>query len=651
MRLQKLFEPTKIGIMTVKNRMVMAPMETNFGSADGFVTSTLIDYYEERAKGGVGMIIVQGCAIDYPGGKPTVRKLGIDDDRFLEGFSDLAQAIKRGGARAVIQLEHGGGVTHSAITGQQPVGPSASISPLGEPVRELSVNEVAELTLRWSQAAVRAQKAGFDGVEIHGAHEHLLAQFLSSHLNQRNDEYGGSLENRARFLLEVIRACRAAVGSGYPLWCRINGAEYGVDPADYAKSVQIACWAEEAGSDAVHVSAHGSGAQRFSALCPGMPGIHLAAASEVKKNVKVPVIAVGRIHPELGEWALREGIVDMIAIGRALVADPYLPVKAAEGRLEDIVPCIGCLECVESNIRAVVGVLVDPSSPSGSKFKCTVNPAVGRERECFINPTRSPKRIVVVGGGPAGMEAAMVAKLRGHDVTLMESNTRLGGQLIPAAMPPHKEWISLLIDYLSTQLTKLNVKVELGKAATLDTLGDAAPDAVIWAAGSTPVKPEIAGIDGAKVVFAADVLTGKVPVGDRAVIIGAEMVGCETANFLADNGKKVTVVRRGPQVMTKVGFITQVQLLDDLYRKGVELLTGVKYVGFGPEGLAIRTDVGELRSLVADTYILATGAQSNSELLPALRERFGHVYVIGDSLEPRLISDAMSEGFDAGFGI
>jgi len=651
MRLQKLFEPTKIGAMTLKNRIVMAPMETNYGTADGSVTPTVIDYYAERARGGVAMIIVQGCTVAHPGGKGTVRKLGIDDDRFLEGLSELAGAIKGHGARAAMQLEHGGGIVHSAIAGQRPAGPSATVSPLGEPVRELSVSEIAELTQRWSRAAQLSQRAGFEGVEIHTAHESLLAQFLSPHVNQRDDEYGGSLENRARFLLEVIRACRSALGPGYPLWCRISAAEYGAGPVDYAPAVQTACLAEEAGADAIHVSAHGSGAQRFVALCPGMPGFHLAAASEVKRNVKVPVMAVGRIEPEVGEWALREGLVDMIAVGRGLVADPYLPTKAAEGRLEDVVPCIGCLECIESNIRAVIGFLMDPSGATGGRFSCSVNPAVGRERECSISPARSPRRVVVVGGGPAGMEAARVARLRGHDVTLMERDVQLGGQLIPAAIPPRKQGVSLLMDYLSTQLSKLNVNVELGKEATLKTVGDAAPDAVIWAAGATPVIPDIDGIDGADVVLAADVLAGKVQVGDNVVIIGAELVGCETANVLAEMDKKVTVVRRGPQVLAKVGYATQMPLLDDLSRKGVELLTGVKYEGFGPGGLAITTDAGERRVLKADTYILAAGATSNAELVAALRERFGDVRVIGDAHEPRRIIDAMSEGFEAGLSV
>jgi len=648
MRLQKLFEPTKIGSMTLKNRIVLPAMETNFGSVDGFVSSRLVEYLEERAKGGVSLIIVQTTSVDHPRGKATQLQISIDDDKYLEGLSELAGAIKRCGARVAIQLEHGGRYACSGITGQQPVGPSASDSPLGEPVRELSVMEIAELVERYVQAAARARKAGFDGVEIHGAHGHLLAQFLSPNTNQRKDQYGGSLENRARFLLEVIRACRAEVGPDYPLWCRIDGAEYGIGAAiDYAQAVQTARLAEEAGVDAVHVSVWAYGPQ-FVAFCPGMPGFHLLSASEVKRNVKVPVIAVGRILPELGEWALREGVADMIAMGRALIADPYLPKKAAEGRLEDIVPCLGCWECLEVSIQAIAQAIVDPTSPSRGDLRCSVNPAVGREPECRISPAPTPKRVVVVGGGPAGMEAARVAKLRGHEVTLMERDTRLGGQLIPAAAPPHKEAISLLIDYFTTQLTKLDVKVELGKEATLDSIADAEPDVVIWAAGAAALRPEIPGIDRAKVVFACDVLTGRVVVGDAVVIIGAETVGCETANFLADQGKKVTVVRRGPQVLTKVGPIIQMRLLDDLGRKGVEMFTGVKYEGFGRDGLTIRTEAGELRNLVADTYVLATGACSNSGLVPALKEEFEHVYVIGDCLQPRRISDAIAEGFETG---
>ena len=648
LRLQKLLEPTKIGSMTLKNRIVMPAMDTNSGSPDGSVSPKLVEYYEERAKGGVGLIIVQTTSVDYPRGKTTPFQISIDHDRYLPGLSRLAQAIKRSGSRAAIQLEDGGGVTHSAITGQQPVGPSASISPLGEPIRELSATEIARLIERHAQAAARAQKAGFDAVEIHGGHEHLLSQFLSPYYNHRSDQYGGSLENRARFLLEVLRSCRSEVGSDYPLLCRINGAEYGIDPSiDLVQTVQIAQWVEEARVNAIDVTGHGYGI-RFTALCPGMPGLHLVGAAEIKRSVKTPVIAVGRLYPELGEWALREGVADMIAMGRALIADPYLPKKAAEGRLEDIIPCIGCWQCLESSIQSIMQAVAEPGSPTEGRLICSVNPAAGRERECGISPAPVSKRVVVVGGGPAGVEAARVAKLRGHDVTLIERDTQLGGQLKAAAAAPHKEALSLLIDYFGTQLAKLGVRVELGKEATLTEIAMAQPEAVIWATGAMPFVPDIPGIDRAKVVFAPDVLTGKSIVGDTVVIIGAETVGCETANFLADKGIKATLVCRKPQVLTKVGPIVQMELLQDLERKGVQIITGAKYEGFSRDGLSIRTETGEIRNLVADSYVLATGASPNSELVPALRKKFKHVYVVGDCLEPRRIGDAITEGFETG---
>jgi 2,4-dienoyl-CoA reductase-like NADH-dependent reductase (Old Yellow Enzyme family)/thioredoxin reductase len=651
MKLQKLFEPINIGTMTLKNRIAMPAMDTNFSTRDGFVTPKLIDYYAERARGGAALIILECTSVDYPRGKVSIGQLSIGDDKCLEGLSRLADAIKKGGAQAAIQLEHGGGVVHSSVAGSPPMGPSETISPLGEPVKGMSTAEIAEIVELHAKAAARARKAGFDGIEIHGAHEHLLAQFLSPFMNQRQDQYGGALENRARLLLEVIRACRAEVGLDYPLWCRIHASEYGIEPAfDRAQAVQVSRWAEEAGADAIHVSGHGFGID-FVALCPGMPGLHLAGAYEVKKNINVPVIGVGRIYPELGEWAIREGVADIIAMGRALIADPYLPQKAAEGRLEDIVPCLSCWECLEGGIKAIVQTVIDPNSTEKGDLECAVNPGAGSEADYRFSPASTAKRVVVVGGGPAGMEAARVSSLRGHDVTLMEKEAQLGGQLIPGSAPPHKEAISLLAEYFATQLNKVGVKLELGREATLDNITSAQPDVVVWAAGTTPIMPDIPGVDSSKVVFAADVLIGRVSAGDNVVIIGGDGTGCETAGFLADQGKRVTVVDILPQLMSNEGTIVQMRLFDELARKKVELLTGITYEGSSPEGPVIRTTAGESRTLKADTYVLAAGARSNTELVPSLKAKFKDVYVIGDALEPRRIYDAISEGFETGRSI
>ena len=648
MQLKKLFKPTKIGKMELKNRIVMPAMDTNLGSRDGFVTSRLVDYYDERAKGGVGLIIVECTSVDYPRGKVTLGQLSIDDDKYLKGLSQLADAIRNGGARAAIQLEHGGGVTHSSISGEQPRGPSESISPLGEPIRELTVTEITELVELHAKAASRAKKAGFDGIEIHGAHEHLLAQFISPSINQRQDQYGGTLENRARFLLEVIRACRAEVGPDYPFWCRIDSAEYGVDPAiNYLDAIKVAQWAEAAGVDAIHVSGHGYGVQ-FTALCPGMPGFHLTGASEVKRHVNVPVIAVGRIHPELGEWALSEGMADMIAMGRALIADPYLPKKVEEDRQEDIVPCIGCWECVEGSIQAVVQAVTDRNSTNMGDLKCSVNPIAGREADYKLEAASAKKHIVIVGGGPAGMEAARVAKLRNHDVTLIEKNARLGGQLIPGAIPPHKEAISLLIYYYAAQLAKSGVNTRLGKESTLDDIVALNPDEVVWAAGAIQTDPDIPYLNWAKTVYALDVLGGRAMVGETVIIIGGDGTGCETANFLSDQGKKVIIIEILPQVLSKEGIIIQMRLLDELARKNVEILTGITYEGSSPDGLIIRNADGKTRTLQADTYVLAAGSRPNSDPLSALKDRFEDIHVIGDAVEPRRIRDAIFEGFETG---
>jgi len=636
-QLPRLFEPISLGGMKLRNRLVMPPMVTNLATGEGYVTEQTIGYYEERAKGGVGLIIVEANCIDSPIGKLASYQLVIDDDRFIEGLSKLARAIKSHGAAAAVQLHHAGGATSARVTGLQPVGPSAVTYPNGETPRELTRSGISEIVQRFANAAGRAKKAGFDGVEIHGAHNYLVSQFLSAAFNQRQDEYGGSLANRARFLLEIVKATRAVVGASYPVWCRLSGKEYGVPGGITIEETQeVARMLEKAGLVALHISAFTTGRDpRHLPAAAQPPGSLVRFAEAVKKVVSIPVITVGRIDPVLGEKILAEGKADLIAIGRGLIADPYLPRKAAEGRLGDIRPCLSCGNCFAH-------VYAGQEAPL-----CAVNPAAGKEREYTIQPAPKPRKVAVIGGGPGGMEAARVAALRGHTVTLLEKETQLGGQLNLAAVPPYKAGLNDLTRYLVAQVQKAGVEVELGKKATPAKVKKLAPDAVILATGVSPVLPEIPGIDRSNVVLAEDVLAGRVEVGPRVIVIGGELVGCETAEYLADAGKTVTVTRRGPVMAAGVAPVIGEALVGRLQAKGVTLLPGVKYHEVNAQGLVITTREGEKRTLPADTIVLAAGSKPNTGLLPGLRKGFSEVCQVGDCVEPRGILEALSEGWHA----
>jgi 2,4-dienoyl-CoA reductase-like NADH-dependent reductase (Old Yellow Enzyme family)/thioredoxin reductase len=634
----KLFEPGWIGSLELKNRLVMPPMGTNYALKDGTVTQRQIDYYEERAGGGVGLVIVEISCVDSPVGKAGVRQICIDDDRFIPDLSRLAEAIKRHGVKAAIQIHHAGRQTSAKFTGHQPVAPSPIPAPAGEQPRELTLSEIAILVGRFAEAAERAKRAGFDGVEIHGAHGYLISQFLSPLSNRRQDAYGGDLEKRARFLLEMIEAIRRRVGRSYPIWCRLSAMEIGVEDGITLEETQVvARLVEEAGVDAIHVSAH----QVTPARRPPMaqpPCLFVPLAEGIKKVVSVPVIAVGRIPPELGEGVLHEGKADFISIGRALLADPHLPQKVAMGRIEDITPCISCLTCLDSATWRREGIF------------CVVNPALGREREYELKPAVSPKKIVVVGGGPGGMEAARVAALRGHKVVLFDDGDELGGQLLLAAKPPFKDTIETFRQYLVGQLTKLGVELRLRQRFTADVLGEIKPDVVILATGVKPFIPQIPGVQSKKVLQANEVLNGA-ETGERVAVIGGELVGCETALYLVEQGKKVTVMRRGPELAAKVQQFIREPLVGRLQFKGASILTGVEYEEITEAGVVIRKGTGEREVVEADSVVLAAGAVPNTELLADLQDKVARVFLVGDCSEPRGIREAVEEGYRAGIEI
>lgn len=633
---KKIFEPLNIGKMPLKNRIALPPMGTGYSEEGGYVGQRLIDYYEARASGGAGLIIVEGTApsLRCRGG----RQLTLGDDRYLPGWRELAKAIHQHGAKVAVQLHHAGMEIRDGNYVQ--VSPSPVIVPRrmvgisGKPPHELTTDEIREIVQWFADATKRAREAGIDAVEIHGAHQYLVASFLSSATNMRRDRYGGTVENKARFLIEIIQAMREAVGPDYPIWPRINAEEYGFENGiTLEETKQVVPLAVKAGAQAIHVSAYAAGSYVTKAPLSDTPGLLVPLAEAVKKVARVPVIAVGRLDHEVGEKVLEEGKADVIAIGRRLIADPELPNKVAEGRLDDIRPCIGCMECIER-----VG-----SREQG--LSCTINAATGREREYRIQPATKRKRVMIVGGGPAGMEAATVAALRGHHVTLFEKESRLGGQLNLAALPPNKSDIAPWLNYLVGQLKKAGVNTRLNTESSSGLISKSQPDAVIIATGGTPLIPDIPGIGSRNVVTAQDVLSGKAEAGEKVVIIGGGQVGCETGLYLAEKGKRVVIVEILKRMASDMGPMVRRRLMDGLRQRQVIMLTNAKCEAITEHGVTVTSAEGRKDTYPADSVILAVGSGKNDNLFKGLQDKVPEVYCIGDASQPQGIMEAVRDGY------
>jgi 2,4-dienoyl-CoA reductase-like NADH-dependent reductase (Old Yellow Enzyme family)/thioredoxin reductase len=649
-RFKKIFEPASIGQMKLKNRIVMPPMGTNYAEVGGAVSQRMLDYYEARARGGTGLIIVEGsapsvrCNISFQGSPSYQASLG--DDKFIPGWGKLTDAAHKYNARIAIQIMHGTLENWNGKAVQ--VSPSPLIVParmmgiLGGPPHELTVDEIAERVEWFASAARRAKEAGFDGVEIHGAHQYIVAAFLSSATNQRTDKYGGSVDNKARFLVEILQAIKKEVGPDFPVWVRFNAQEWGVENGiTIEETRQMVPLVVEAGAQALHVSGYGAGSYITTAPISDTAGFLVPVVEEVKKLAKVPVIAVGRLDLELGEKILEEGKADFIAIGRRLLADPDLPNKVAEGRLDEIVPCIGCMECIER-------LAFDER---GEGVTCVINPALGKENAYQIRAAGKSKNVVVVGGGPAGMQAAIVAAKRGHKVTLFEKEAKLGGQLNIAALPPFKGDIFPWIDYLVNEVKKARVEVGLSTDATAEIVTRKRPEAVIIATGGTPAIPDIPGIGKSNVVTAEDVLSGKVKVGQNVVIIGGGMVGCETGHYLAKQGKTVTITEILKRMANDMFFMTRRRLMDGLRSKKVTLLTSATCEEIKGGSVLVTTADGKKATIPADTVIIAAGYVANDRLYKALEDKVPDIHCVGNSARPRRILEATSEGYQTGLAL
>jgi len=643
-RFKKVFEPTRIGQMRLKNRIVMAPTGTNYAERGGVISQRTLDYYEARARGGVGLIIVEGSAPDPQ--RTVLYQASLGYDELIPRWRKVTDAAHKYNARIAIQIMHSTMENWDGKAVQ--VSPSPVIVPArfmgtpGNPPHELTEQEIAERIGWFASAARRAREAGFDGVEVHGAHQYLVAAFLSSATNQRRDKYGGTVENKARFLVEIVRAIREEAGQDFPVWVRINAQEWGVeDGITIEETKQVVPLVVGAGAQAIHVSGYGAGSYITSAPIADTPGFLVPLAEQVKKITSVPVITVGRLDLELGEKILEEGKADLIAIGRRLIADPDLPNKSAEGRLAEIIPCIGCMECIDRLFFDV----------QGEGVSCVINPTLGRESEYQVKSVSKAKNVVVVGGGPAGMQSAIVAARRGHKVTLFEKDAKLGGQLNIAALPPFKGDILPWIDYLVGQVKKTGVEVKLNTDATAEMVIEGTPDAVVIATGGAPLMPEILGIDKSNVVTAQDVLSGKAKAGQNVVIIGGGMVGCETGHYLVEQGKTVTIIEILKRMANDMFFMARRRLMNGLRSKKVTLLTGATCEEIKEGSVQVTTAEGKWETIPVDTVVIAVGYKANDHLYKDLKGRIPEIYCIGNSSEPRRILEATSEGYRTGLAL
>ncbi len=634
-----LFSTLDIGNLHLRNRTVMAPMGTNLSHEDGTVSDRAIAYYVERAKGGAGLIITESS----PTSKLSRHRAGCIcayEDSFLPGLRHLVASVHSNGSAIALQLIHAGRMMDSKLTGIPPQAPSPVPRWPGAPVpTELKIEEIQKIAADFGSEARRAKEAGFDAVEIHGAHGYLIHDFLSPRTNKRKDAYGGTSEKRLRFALEVIQKVREGVGPSYPIIFRLSAREYVEGGYELEEALDWCKELERAGVAIVHVTG-GTNETPLAGVHVVSPmmfplAYHAASAAAVKKVVKIPVIAVDRINnPAVAEQILREGQADLVAAGRAFLSDPHWPAKAARGEEDRIRQCVACNQCTWT-LQQQQSVI------------CFQNAAVGREEECQILPTKKAKRICVVGGGPGGLEAARVAKRRGHHVTLFEKTSNLGGQFLLAPIPPFKQELVKAVEWLIREVEQEGVEVKLNTEVKAETIQKEKPDAVIVATGALPLTP--IPFSAPNVLTAWEVLAGK-GTGKHVLILGGGQVGAETAEFLSNRGCQVTIVEMLHSLAEDAKGITRDLLLERLAASKVSIMLSTKVEEIN-DGKVIVSKNGKEQWLEAETIVLALGSRSNRDLIQALEGKVPELLSIGDCVEPRKAKEAIHEGFFAGLRI
>lgn len=623
MLIMMILEHGKIGNLTLKNRIVMAPMGIDYVDEDFGFSERSIDYYVARAEGGTGLIMTGATLVTSEFQKPNSMFL-LDNEDKIDRIKKLADKIHSFGSKLCIQLSLGAG----------------NIGYVGKNNPPFSIKEIHKQVEAFGRAAALAKRAGVDAIEVHGYGGYLIDQFQTELWNSREDEYGGSFEGRMRISLEIIEAVKKSCGEDYPIIYKFSPTHLIRGGRELEEGIKMAKFLENLGVSALHVDigCHACWQNAIPTIYQE-PALHEKYIQAVKKEVSIPVIGHGKMgYPEVAERIVSKGIADFVALGHYLLADPEWVNKVKENRSEDIVPCIGCNECMFSIL-------------SGEPVSCGVNPRCGREGE-KLSEAEVKKSVLVVGGGPGGLEAAIVSAKRGHKVTLWEKGEKLGGNLIPASVPKFKDDLKRLIRYYEIQMDKLGVNVVTEKNSTYNEILEENPDVVILGTGSTPLVPRLPGINGSNVHAAIDVLSNNTNLGENVIIAGGGFVGCETAVHLAEQGKEVTIIEMKERILAEpMPFNNLLALSSMVAENGINILASTKLVEIKDNEVIVEKVDGATESVACDSVIIALGFRSQENIKAELEGKIKDIRVIGDALAPRKVKHAVNEGFEVARGI